>query len=127
MGTSLILGLIPIPSHPVSSCPIPFHPVPSRPVPSRSILFHPVPSQVMVQEIVEVFTDMVNCSLFPDAHGSLSKSRKERLGEWVSFDDSLHESSGAWLPLIVRQIRYGVDNVTCNACIRVHVHLHIRY
>ena len=71
----------------------------------------------MVQEIVEVFTDMVNCSLFPDAHDSLSKSRKERLGEWVSFDDPLHESSGAWLPQIVRQIRYmyDIDNVTCNA------------
>lgn len=67
--------------------------------------------EVMVQEIVEVFTDMVNCSLFPDAHGSLSKSRKERLGEWVSFDDSLHESSGAWLPLIVRQIRECVGSL----------------
>ena len=63
---------------------------------------------------MEVFTDMVNCSLFPDAYDSLSKSRKERLGEWVPFDDPLHESSGAWLPQIVRQIRYDMDNDSRN-------------
>ena len=62
-------------------------------------------TQAMVVEIMEVYTDMVNCSLFVDAYEGLSRKRKEKLGEWVSFEDDLLESSGYWLPQIVRQIR----------------------
>ncbi len=58
----------------------------------------------MILEIVEVYTDMVNCSLFDDAYEQLSQKRKERLGEWNKFNDPL-EKSGDWLPQIVRQIR----------------------
>ena len=59
----------------------------------------------MVLEIVEVYTDMVKCSLFEDAHKNLPRSRRERLGEWVPFEDQLKEVSGAWLPQIVREMR----------------------
>ena len=61
--------------------------------------------QAMMIEIMEVYTDMINCSLFLDAYDGLSKKRKEKLGEWVPFDDDLMENSGYWLPQIVRQIR----------------------
>ena len=54
---------------------------------------------------MEVYTDMVNSSLFYDAYEGLSRKRKEKLGEWIPFDDDLLESSGYWLPQIVRQIR----------------------
>ena len=59
----------------------------------------------MVLEIIEVYTDMVNCSLFIDAYQRLSRARQERLGEWIPFEDNLKEISGAWLPQIVREIR----------------------
>lgn len=59
----------------------------------------------MILEIIQVYTDMVNSSLFYDAYKSLTQKRKEKLGEWVPFDDPLMESSGDWLPLIVRQIK----------------------
>lgn len=60
----------------------------------------------MLMEIVEVFTDMVNCSLFPEAYEQLTQARRKKLGEWTTFEDSLADSSGAWLPQIVREIRY---------------------
>ena len=62
--------------------------------------------QTMVIEITEVYTDMVNCSLFVDAYDSLSKPQQSRLGEWTPFDDPLLETSGDWLPHIVRLIRW---------------------
>ena len=62
-------------------------------------------------EIMEVYTDMINCSLFLDAYDGLSKKRKEKLGEWVPFDDDLMENSGYWLPQIVRQIRDCVNQL----------------
>ena len=60
----------------------------------------------MLMEIVEVFTDMVNCSLFPEAYEQLTTPRRKKLGEWTAFEDSLADTSGAWLPQIVREIRY---------------------
>ena len=62
--------------------------------------------QNMVMEIIEVYTDMVNCSMFPEAYEQLTRTRKEKLKEWIPFEDGLAESSGAWLPQIVREIRY---------------------
>ena len=59
----------------------------------------------MLMEIVEVFTDMVNCSLFPEAYEQLTQVRRNKLGEWAVFEDGLAETSGAWLPQIVREIR----------------------
>ena len=56
-------------------------------------------------EIVEVFTDMVNCSLFPEAYGQLTDARRRNLGEWQTFEEGLADTSGAWLPQIVREIR----------------------
>ena len=67
--------------------------------------------QAMMIEIMEVYTDMINCSLFLDAYDGLSKKRKEKLGEWVPFDDDLMENSGYWLPQIVRQIRDCVNQL----------------
>ena len=57
-------------------------------------------------EIIEVFTDMVNCSLFPEAYEQLSRERRKNLRDWVPFEDGLAETAGAWLPQIVREIRY---------------------
>ena len=59
----------------------------------------------MLMEVVEVFTDMVNCSLFPEAYEQLSEIRRGNLGEWATFEESLADTSGAWLPQIVREIR----------------------
>ena len=56
-------------------------------------------------EIVEVFTDMVNCSLFTEAYEQLTQARRKMLGEWAMFEDALADTSGAWLPQIVREIR----------------------
>ena len=52
-----------------------------------------------------MFTDMVNCSLFPEAYEQLTQVRRKKLGEWVLFEDGLADTSGAWLPQIVREIR----------------------
>ena len=60
--------------------------------------------QSMILEVVDVYTDMVNCSLFSDAYEQLNKKRQDRLGNWINFEDPL-ENSGDWLPQIVRQIR----------------------
>lgn len=68
--------------------------------------------QNMVMEIIEVYTDMVNCSMFPEAYEQLTRTRKEKLKEWIPFEDGLAESSGAWLPQIVREIRY-TTTCTC--------------
>ena len=59
----------------------------------------------MLMEVVEVFTDMVNCSLFPEAYEQLSEVRRKNLGEWAAFEEGLADTSGAWLPQIVREIR----------------------
>lgn len=58
----------------------------------------------MIQEISEVYTDLINCSLFADASDYLPPDRVKKLGEWRPFEDDLRES-GAWLPLCVRKIR----------------------
>lgn len=65
-------------------------------------------------EIVEVFTDMVNCSLFPEAYDQLTEARRKKLGDWVTFEDGLADTSGVWLPQIVREIR------CIAACLVVH-------
>jgi exocyst complex component 2 len=65
----------------------------------------------MLMEVVEVFTDMVNCSLFPEAYEQLTKVRRNKLGEWAVFEDGLAETSGAWLPQIVREIRVCVGSL----------------
>ena len=59
----------------------------------------------MVEEVAEVFTDMVNAALFQDALEGIPPGRVARLGTWKPFDDVLVETSGAWLPSCVRQIR----------------------
>ena len=77
----------------------------------------------MILEVVEVYTDMVNCSLFEDAYDKLSEKRKERLGDWTKFEEP-REGSGDWLPQIVRQIRcVCVCVCVCMcACVRVCVY-----
>ena len=69
------------------------------------ILAHIRPQHKMLMEVVEVFTDMVNCSLFPEAYEQLSEVRRKNLGEWAAFEEGLADTSGAWLPQIVREIR----------------------
>ena len=59
----------------------------------------------MILEIMETYIDMVNCSLYVNAYDQLPKGRKERLGDWVPFDDNLLEKCGAWLPQTIREIR----------------------
>jgi exocyst complex component 2 len=65
----------------------------------------------MLMEVVEVFTDMVNCSLFPEAYEQLSEVRRKNLGEWAAFEEGLADTSGAWLPQIVREIRVCVGSL----------------
>ncbi|KAL5471586.1 hypothetical protein EMCRGX_G029713 [Ephydatia muelleri] len=65
----------------------------------------------MIMEIVETYTDMVNCSLYVNAYDQLSKGRKERLGDWVPFDENLLEKCGAWLPQTIREIRKCVSSL----------------
>lgn len=64
----------------------------------------------MILEICEMFTDMVNATLFEDALERLPPERVEKLGHWRQFDDNLADSSGAWLPLCVRRIRYKLSS-----------------
>ena len=56
-------------------------------------------------EIVEVFTDMVNCSLFPEAYEQLTEFRRRKLGDWTTIEESQADGLRAWLPQIVREIR----------------------
>ncbi len=48
---------------------------------------------------------MVNCALFPDAYEDLKEATVDKLGEWSPFDDDILETSGVWLPQIVRRVR----------------------
>jgi hypothetical protein len=59
----------------------------------------------MVVDIIEIYTSMVNCALFPDAYGSLSETMSKKIGEWNGFDDDTLETSGVWLPQTVRRVR----------------------
>ena len=52
-----------------------------------------------------MYTNMVNCALFPDAYEALSEIMREKLGEWHSFDGDVLETLGVWLPQIVRRVR----------------------
>ena len=56
-------------------------------------------------EVIDIYTNMVNCALFPDAYESLSDTMTQKLGEWKAFDDDTLEASGVWLPQTVRRIR----------------------
>lgn len=56
-------------------------------------------------EIIDIYTNMVNCALFPDAYEGLSDAMTQKLGEWKAFDDDTLEASGVWLPQTVRRIR----------------------
>ncbi len=58
-------------------------------------------------EMIEIYTNMVNCALFPDAADSLPENMVQILGEWSAFDDDTLEASGVWLPQTVRRVRYG--------------------
>lgn len=63
---------------------------------------------------MEIFTNMVNCALFPDAYESLTEQMSQKLGEWSDFDDDTLEQSGVWLPQTVRRIRWvGLVWVRC--------------
>lgn len=62
--------------------------------------------QSKVIEIVDIYTNMVNCALFPDAYDSLTENMAQRLGEWQAFDGDTLETSGVWLPQTVRRIRW---------------------
>lgn len=56
-------------------------------------------------DIIDIYTNMVTCALFPDAYESLKESTSQKLGEWCAFDDDTLELSGVWLPQTVRRIR----------------------
>ena len=62
--------------------------------------------ETKVVEVIDIYTNMVNCALFPDAADSLSETMAQRLGEWSAFDDDTLEASGVWLPQTVRRVRY---------------------
>ena len=62
--------------------------------------------QSIMVDIIDIYTDMVNCALFPDAYESLSETNSQKLGVWNGFDDDTLETSGVWLPQTVRRIRY---------------------
>jgi exocyst complex component 2 len=72
---------------------------------SENVAIKPDEFNEMIMELTEVYTDLVNNSLFQDAADHLPPERLSKLGEWKPFDDDLAESSGAWLPLCVRKIR----------------------
>ena len=61
--------------------------------------------QGKVTDIIDIYTNMVTCALFPDAYESLTENKSQRLGEWCAFDDDTLELSGVWLPQTVRRIR----------------------
>lgn len=58
-----------------------------------------------VIELIDIYTNMVNCALFPDAYDTLSESMAKKLGEWSGFNDDTLEASGVWLPRTVRRVR----------------------
>lgn len=59
-----------------------------------------------VIELIDIYTNMVNCALFPDAYDCLLDNKAKQLGEWSGFDDDTLEASGVWLPQTVRRVRY---------------------
>lgn len=59
----------------------------------------------MVVDIIEIYTNMVNCALFPEAYESLADSMSQKIGAWNGFDDDTLETSGVWLPQTVRRVR----------------------
>lgn len=64
-----------------------------------------------VVEIIDIYTNMVSCALFPDAYNSLTEAMARKLGTWNAFDDDTLETSGVWLPQAVRRIRECVNSV----------------
>lgn len=62
--------------------------------------------------MIDIFTNMVTCALFPDAYEALTENMSQKLGEWCAFDDDTLEQSGVWLPQTVRRIR----------CVTVEMH-----
>lgn len=59
----------------------------------------------MVYKVIELYSDMLHVTFFPNELESLPETRQKNLGHWVNFNESLQDSLAAWLPLCVRQLR----------------------
>ena len=59
----------------------------------------------MVYKVIELYSDMVHVTFFPNELELLLEARQKNLGHWVNFNESLQDSLAAWLPLCVRQLR----------------------
>lgn len=56
-------------------------------------------------KVIELYSDMVHVTFFPNEYESLPEERQKNLGSWMNFNESLQDSLAAWLPLCVRQLR----------------------
>ena len=68
----------------------------------------PPPSQIMMNEIVEIYSDMVHLSFFPDHWSRIPEEQQELLQDWQPFPGAM-ETARPWLTTCVREIR-------CCAC-----------
>ena len=59
----------------------------------------------MVYQVIELYSDMVHLTFFPNELESLPEARQQSLGLWINFNESVQDSLAAWLPLCVRQLR----------------------
>lgn len=59
----------------------------------------------MMLDIIDIYTNVVNCALFPDAYKALTEKMSQKIGAWNGFDDDTLETSGVWLPQTVRRVR----------------------
>ena len=59
----------------------------------------------MVYKVIELYSDMVHVTFFPNELELLPEARQKNLGHWVNFNESLQDSLAAWLPFCVRQLR----------------------
>ena len=75
--------------------------------------------QIKVNEIAEIYSDMVHLAFFPDHWSRIPEEQQELLQGWKGFPDTV-ETARPWLTTCVREIRWGVCVRACvRACARV--------
>ena len=82
------------------------HAIPHIHLPNITPCLLPPPhSQIMMNGIVEIYSDMVHLSFFPDHWSRIPEEQQEFLQGWQDFPDAV-ETARPWLTTCVREIRY---------------------
>ena len=59
----------------------------------------------MLASMLDLFSDLLGLTFFPDEYGLMNEARKAQIGSWVPFETIKQGVGDAWLPFCLRLVR----------------------